>query len=294
MSNTKNDRVTVLKTHKLFIKGAYPRGESGRTHALRDVDGGLIGHLCTGSRKDTREAVEAARAALPAWSAATPYLRGQILHRLAEMLESRAAELTQAIRDTTGASAKKARAEVDAGIDRIVCFAGWSDKITSVLGNQNPVAQPFYNFTSPEAVGTIGVIAPESSSFLGFLSLWLPAVCAGNTVVCMASESRPLPALLVAESMPNSDVPAGVFNLITGLRKELLPAFAAHRDLDGLIACANDKEAAGLRELGADNLKRMRVVAEKTEFTNEHAWEGPEAFRGAVEYKTVWHPMSAE
>jgi acyl-CoA reductase-like NAD-dependent aldehyde dehydrogenase len=210
------------------------------------------------------------------------------------MLESRAAELTQAIRDTTGASAKKARAEVDAGIDRIVCFAGWSDKITSVLGNQNPVAQPFYNFTSPEAVGTIGVIAPESSSFLGFLSLWLPAVCAGNTVVCMASESRPLPALLVAESMPNSDVPAGVFNLITGLRKELLPAFAAHRDLDGLIACANDKEAAGLRELGADNLKRMRVVAEKADFTNDHASEGPEAFRGAVEYKTVWHPMSAE
>jgi len=294
MSNTKNDRVTVLKTHKLFIKGAYPRGESGRTHPLRDVDGGLIGHLCTGSRKDTREAVEAARAALPSWSAATPYLRGQILHRLAEMLESRAAELTQAIRDTTGASAKKAHAEVDAGIDRIVCFAGWSDKITSVLGNQNPVAQPFYNFTSPEAVGTIGVIAPESSSFLGFLSLWLPAVCAGNTVVCMASESRPLPALLVAESMPNSDVPAGVFNLITGLRKELLPAFAAHRDLDGLIACATEKEAAGLRELGADNLKRVRVVAEKTDFTNEHAWEGPEAFRGAVEYKTVWHPMSAE
>ena len=120
MSNTKNDRVTVLKTHKLFIKGAYPRGESGRTHPLRDVDGGLIGHLCTGSRKDTREAVEAARAALPSWSAATPYLRGQILHRLAEMLESRATELTQAIRDTTGASPKKARAEVDAGIDRIV------------------------------------------------------------------------------------------------------------------------------------------------------------------------------
>lgn len=294
MSNTKNDRVTVLKTHKLFIKGASPRGESGRTHPLRDVDGGLIGHLCTGSRKDTREAVEAARAALPSWSAATPYLRGQILHRLAEMLESRAAELTQAIRDTTGASPKKAHAEVDAGIDRIVCFAGWSDKITSVLGNQNPVAQPFYNFTSPEAVGTIGVIAPESSSFLGFLSLWLPAVCAGNTVVCMASETRPLPALLVAESMPNSDVPAGVFNLITGLRKELLPAFAAHRDLDGLIACATEKEAAGLRELGADNLKRVRVVAEKTDFTNEHAWEGPEAFRGAVEYKTVWHPMSAE
>ena len=155
-------------------------------------------------------------------------------------------------------------------------------------------ADHWWSITSPEAVGTIGVIAPESSSFLGFLSLWLPAVCAGNTVVCMASESRPLPALLVAESMPNSDVPAGVFNLITGLRKELLPAFAAHRDLDGLIACATEKEAAGLRELGADNLKRVRVVAEKTDFTNEHAWEGPEAFRGAVEYKTVWHPMSAE
>ena len=294
MTHTNDDRVTVLKTHKLFIKGAFPRGESGRTHALRDADGGLIGHLCTGSRKDTREAVEAARAALPGWSAATPYLRGQILHRLAEMLESRADELAQAVRESTGASAKKARAEVHAGIDRIVCFAGWSDKITSVLGNQNPVAQPFHNFTTPEPVGTIGVIAPESSSFLGFLSLWLPAVCAGNTVVCMASQSRPLPALLVAESMPSSDVPAGVFNLITGMRKELLPAFAAHRDLDGIVACADDAEGATLREAGADNLKRVRVVPEDADFTDAHAWEGPAAFRGSVEYKTVWHPMSAE
>ena len=183
MSNTKNDRVTVLKTHKLFIKGAYPRGESGRTHALRAVDGGLIGHLCTGSRKDTREAVEAARAALPAWSAATPYLRGQILHRLAEMLESRAAELTQAIRDTTGASAKKARAEVDAGIDRIVCFAGWSDKITSVLGNQNPVAGPFFNMSSPEATGVVVLFAGESSPLLGLVSIVAPVICGGNAVV---------------------------------------------------------------------------------------------------------------
>jgi acyl-CoA reductase-like NAD-dependent aldehyde dehydrogenase len=294
MSNASNDRVTVLKTHKLFIKGAYPRGESGRTHALRDADGGLIAHLCTASRKDTREAVEAARAALPGWSAATPYLRGQILHRLAEMLEGRAGELAKAVADTTGRSAKKARAEVDAGIDRVICFAGWSDKITSLLGNQNPVAQPFHNFTTPEPIGTIGVIAPESSSFLGFLSMWLPAVCAGNTVVCMASEHLPLPALLVAESMPGSDLPAGVFNLLTGTRKELLPAFAAHRDLDAIVACADDKEAAGLREAGADNLKRVRVLPPNTDFECERSWEGPEAFRGAVEYKTVWHPMSVE
>ena len=294
MSTASNDRVTVLKTHKLFIKGAYPRGESGRTHALRDADGGLMAHLCTGSRKDLREAVEAARAALPGWSAATPYLRGQILHRLAEMLEGRAAELAQAIADTTGRSAKKARAEVNAGIDRIVCFAGWSDKIASLLGNQNPVAQPFHNFTVPEPVGALGVIAPESSPFLGFVSMWLPALCAGNTVVCMASENLPLPALLVAESMPGSDIPAGVFNLLTGTRKELLPAFAAHRDLDGIVACGDAKEGAALREAGADNLKRVRVVASDADFECERAWEGPEAFRGAVEYKTVWHPMSAE
>jgi len=294
MSDNTDERVTVLKTHKLFIKGAYPRGESGRTHALRDAEGGLLAHLCTGSRKDTREAVEAARAALASWSAATPYLRGQILYRLAEMLESRAAEIMSAIRETTGRSVKKSRAEVHAGIDRIVCFAGWSDKITSVLGNQNPVAQPFYNFTSPEPVGTIGVICPENSPFLGFVSMWLPALCAGNTVVCMASESLPLPALLVAESMPNSDVPAGVFNLITGLRKELLPAFAAHRDLDGLVASADDKESAMLRELGADNLKRVRVIEVQTDFECKETWEGPKAFRGAVEYKTVWHPMSVE
>jgi len=294
MSQVSNDRVTVLKTHKLFIKGASPRGESGRTHALRDADGGLLGHLCTGSRKDLREAVEAARGALPGWSAATPYLRGQILHRLAEMLEGRAAEIASAIRETTGRSARKAQAEVAAGIDRVICFAGWSDKITSLLGNQNPVAQPFHNFTSPEPVGVIGVIAPEQSSFLGFLSLWLPAVCAGNTVVCMASEHLPLPALLVAESLPNSDLPAGVFNLLTGMRKELLPAFAAHRDIDGLVASADEKEAAALREAGADNLKRVHVIRPDADYEDIHAWEGPEAFRGAVEYKTVWHPMSAE
>ncbi len=294
MSETKNERVTVLKTHKLFIKGAYPRGESGRTHALRDAEGGLLAHLCTGSRKDTREAVEAARAALPGWSSATPFLRGQILYRLAEMLESRAMEIQSAIQETTGRSAKKARAEVSAGIDRIVCFAGWSDKIASMLGNQNPVAQPFYNFTTPEPVGTIGVISPETPSFLGFLSLWLPAVCAGNTVVCMASETWPLPALLVAESMPNSDLPAGVFNLITGLRKELLPVFASHRDLDGLIACADTKESVGLRELSADNLKRLRLIAPDSDFECDRTWEGPTSFRGSVEYKTVWHPMSVE
>jgi acyl-CoA reductase-like NAD-dependent aldehyde dehydrogenase len=286
-------RLTVLKTHKLFIKGAFPRGESGRTHPLHDKDGGVLAQLCTASRKDLREAVEAAKAAQPSWAAATPYLRGQIVYRLAEMIEGRADELAAALRETTGASAKNARAEVDAAIDRTICFAGWADKLGSVLGNQNSVAAPYWNFTAPESVGVLGIIAPEEAPLLGFVSMWLPALCAGNAVIVLASETCPLPALLMAESMPSSDVPAGVFNLLTGFRDELLKPFASHREIDGVVAAVNNAQATVLRELGADNLKRVRILDERHDWSSATC-DGPDAFGGVVEYKTTWHPQSSE
>ncbi|MCE9619578.1 MAG: aldehyde dehydrogenase family protein [Planctomycetes bacterium] len=287
------DRLTVLKTHKLFIKGAFPRGESGRTHPLRDKHNGVLAQLCTASRKDLREAVEAAKGAQPAWAASTPYLRGQILYRLAEMIEGRAEEFTAALRETTDAGAKSARAEVDATIDRTICFAGWADKMVSILGNQNPVAAPYWNFTSPEPIGVLGIVAPDDSPLLGFVSLWLPALCAGNTVVVLASERCPLPALLMAESMPTSDVPAGVFNLLTGFREELLKPLGSHRDIDGVIAAVDNDHATVLRDQGADNLKRVRILNAKRDWTSETC-DGPGAFHGSVEYKTTWHPLSAE
>jgi aldehyde dehydrogenase (NAD+) len=208
------------------------------------------------------------------------------------MLEGRADELAAALHETTDLGAKRSRAEVDASIDRVIGFAGWADKIASVLGNQNPVAAPYWNFTTPEPVGVLGIVAPDESPLLGFVSLWLPALCAGNAVVALASERSPLPALLVAESMPASDVPAGVFNLLTGFREELLKPLASHRDIDGVVAAVDDEHAAVLREQGADNLKRVRVIGAAHDWTKSSC-DGPEAFRGAVEYKTVWHPVSA-
>ncbi|MBM4113036.1 MAG: aldehyde dehydrogenase [Phycisphaerae bacterium] len=286
-------RLPVVKTHKLFIGGAFPRTESGRSTALKGASNGVIAHLCRASRKDLRQAVEAARAALPAWSRAAPYLRGQILYRFAEMLEGRAAELASALRATSSRSAASTQREVRASIDRLVSMAGWSDKLAMVLGGQNPVAGPYYTFTTPEPVGVCVTIAESSSPLLAFVSLAAPALVAGNTVVAIACERHPLAALLLAESAPTSDLPAGVLNLLTGELAELMPHLASHRDVDAIVAAVPARHAPALRCGAAENLKRVRLVDPGANFEQEEPWSGASAFDGLVELKTIWHPMSA-
>lgn len=285
-------RIPVNKTHKLFIGGAFPRTESGRSSELRGRDGRVLAHLCRASRKDLRQAVEAARAAQPAWERAAPYLRGQILHRLAEMLEGRKAELAAALRATSSRSAASAAREVETAIDRVISMAGWSDKLAMVLGGQNPVAGPYYNFTTPEPVGVVVAVDDSHAPLLGLISLIAPAIVSGNAVVAIASESHPLPALLLAESAPTSDVPAGVFNLLTGSLAELAPQVASHRDVDGVIAAVPESVGSILRAGAAENLKRVRIVDVDAPFEDEEPWSGAGAFDGLVESKTIWHPAA--
>lgn len=285
-------RIPVLKTHKLFIRGAFPRTESGRTMELRDARGSLAAHLCRASRKDLRDAVEAAHAAQPGWQQATPYLRGQILHRLAEMLEGRKSELADAVGCTSRGSRQAAAAEVTAALDRVISMAGWCDKLASVVGGQNAVAGPYYNFTVPEPVGVVAVVGGDGCPLLGFLSLVLPALAAGNAVVAIAPQRNPLPALLVAESCPSSDLPGGVLNLLTGDHAELLPHVASHRDIMGVVACVPASAAATLRAGAAENLKRVHLVDQKTDWRREEPWSGAGAFEPFLEFKTIWHPAA--
>lgn len=289
-----NERLPVLKTWKLFIKGAYPRSESGRTLPLHGADGALLAHLSHASRKDLREAVDAARAALPGWSSATAYLRSQIIYRLAEMLEGRRADLVEAVRATTGAGKSKCQAEVDATIDRTVCWAGWCDKYQMVLGSRNPVAGPYHNFSVPEPTGVIAVVQAHTQKrpLLEFMSLLLPPLCVGNTVVAVADPAHPLGALLVAEAAPTADVPGGVFNLLTGPAEELAPWVASHRDIDGVHALASGDLATTLRAGAAENLKRTVVLGKSEDFTDEERWSCVRRAESFVEIKTLWHPSA--
>jgi len=285
-------RLPVIKTHKLFIGGAFPRTESGRSRELKDGRGRTIAHLCRASRKDLRQAVEVAHAAQPGWERATPYLRGQVLHRLAEMLEGRRDELSDSLRATSTRSAASARDEVIASIDRLISMAGWTDKLAMVIGGQNPVAGPYYNFTTPEPVGVIVVIDASNAPLLGLVSMIAPAIAAGNAVIAIPSESHPLAALLLAESVPTSDLPAGVFNLLTGEHAELLPQVATHRDISGVLAAVKEPAAAGLRAGAAENLKRVRIVDPGSDFESDEPWSGASAFDGLVDFKTIWHPAA--
>lgn len=288
------DRLAVLKTWKLFIKGGFPRSESGRTLPLNDSKGALVAHLSHASRKDLREAIESARAAFPGWSGNTAYLRSQIIYRLAEMLEGRRLDLTDAIRCTSGVSRKKAEAEVIAAIDRTVSWAGWCDKFPMVLGSRNPVAGPYHNFSMPEASGVCVVVqgVAEQHSLLGFLSLVLPPLCTGNTVVAIANTEHPLGALLISETAPTADIPAGALNVITGDAAELAGWVASHRDVDSIHAIANDKIASQLRAGAAENLKRVQILPVDEDFTNTDRWTNPRRLAPFVEIKTVWHPSA--
>jgi acyl-CoA reductase-like NAD-dependent aldehyde dehydrogenase len=282
-------RVDVRKTYKLFIGGAFPRSESGRSYQVKSSEGEFLANAALASRKDVRDAVRAARAAVPGWSGATAYNRGQILYRVAEMLEGRRAQFVAEVRDGEGIGRSAAEATVDAAIDRWVWYAGWSDKIAQVYGNANPVAGPFFNLTSPEPTGVVGVLAPDSSSLLGLVSVVAPVIVTGNTCVVVASETRPLPAITLAEVLATSDLPGGVVNLLTGNLRELAPWLASHMDVNAidLAGAADPALATELEVAAAENLKRVRRPADGVDWAQPPGIDGMLAF---LEPKTVWHP----
>ncbi len=293
-------RLDVLKTYKLYIDGQFPRSESGRTLAVQDSKGGTLAHVARASRKDLRDAVEAARKAQPGWAGATPYLRAQIMYRMAEMMEGKRAEFGAALA-AVGGKAAKGRAksprsggpdEVSAAIDRLVHYAGWADKYAQVLGCNNPVAGPYYNFTITEPTGVVAVVAPGESPLLALVSLLAPAVCAGNTVVAVASAGNPIPGAILGEVFATSDVPAGVINILTGDRAELIPFIAGHRDIDAVHAANLDAaQATALREGAAENVKRV-TTREGVDWFDNHQCQSPWWIEPFVEMKTVWHPAS--
>jgi acyl-CoA reductase-like NAD-dependent aldehyde dehydrogenase len=276
-------RIDVKKTYKLFIGGAFPRTESGRTYEVKNSKGVFIANPCMASRKDLKDAVVAARAAQGSWSQATAYNRGQILYRIAEMLEGRREQFISEISELTGVTVKKASDEVEASIDLLVWYAGWTDKISALDGATNPVAGPYYNFTIPEALGVVGFIAPKKSALLGFIAGIAPIIASGNTVIALASESAPLPAMSLAEVIATSDVPAGVVNILTGKTAELAPWFASHMDIDGLdITGLDSKFVAEVKVAGAQNLKRIHSFKDVAT---------PGRILAFMESKTVWHPI---
>ena len=276
-------RIDVKKTYKLFIGGAFPRTESGRTYEVKNSKGDFIANPCMASRKDLKDAVVAARAAQSGWSQATAYNRGQILYRMAEMLEGRTEQFVSEISELTGVTVKKAHDEVEQSIDLLVWYAGWTDKISALDGATNPVAGPYYNFTIPEALGVVGFIAPKKSALLGFIAGIAPIIASGNTVIALASENAPLPAMSLSEVIATSDVPAGVVNILTGKTAELAPWFASHMDIDGLdITGLDPKFVAEIKVAGAQNLKRIHAFKDTAT---------PGRILAFMESKTVWHPI---
>jgi acyl-CoA reductase-like NAD-dependent aldehyde dehydrogenase len=286
-------RLNVRKTYKLYINGEFPRTESGRFYPVRAGKGDVVlANACRGSRKDLRNAVQAARKAFPAWSGKTAYNRGQILYRIAEVCESRAAELAREIQQL-GSTASEAAKEVSRTIDRWVYYAGWSDKYPQLFGSVNPVAGPYYNFTVPEPTGVVGVVGPETPALLGLISRIAPALVGGNTVVAITSESRPLPAITLGEVFATSDVPAGVVNLISGFKTELVPWLASHMDVNAIDSTGVEQEQlAALEKTAAENVKRLiRFDAAGIGWDDMRRSQSPYAIAEFQEMKTVWHPM---
>lgn len=293
-SSTQPRRLGVLKTYKLFIGGKFPRGESGRTLAAHSADGkkAPLGNYCHASRKDFRDAVTAARKAFPGWAKASAYLRGQILYRAAEMLETRAPELVEEVRRSTGGKAADAAAEVAAAVDRLVHYAGWTDKYGQLFSSVNPVASSHFDFTSPEPTGVVAALCPDAPALLPLVSTIAPAILSGNSVVVLASETMPLPAITFAEILATSDLPGGVVNILTGLRAELAPHIASHMDVNAIIDAAGDDEVSPQLQAGtAVNLKRCaaRVLGAR-EWATDKA-ENPYWILDSIEFKTAWHPI---
>ena len=282
-------RLAVRKTYKLYIGGAFPRSESGRSYVVNDAKGTFLANASQASRKDARDAVVAARKAFGGWSGKTAYNRGQVLYRIAEVMEGRHEQFTAEVAASEGLSASKARAVVNASIDRWVWYAGWADKLAQVVGSSNPMAGPYFDFSLPEATGVVAVLAPQDSSLLGLTSVIAPAIVSGNTVVAVSSYERPLPAVTLGEVMATSDVPGGVVNILTGSASEIGPWLASHLDVNAIDLCgiSDAGEARELEALSAENLKRVRRPAEED-------WsESPGLSRLTqyLELKTVWHPI---
>ena len=292
-----NGRIPVLKTYKLYIGGQFPRTESGRSYLVSTAAGAPLANACRASRKDVRDAVRIAAGAAGGWARRTAMNRGQILYRVAELMEGRSDQFVGEVAAAEGVSAGKARELVGRSIDRWVWYAGWADKIAQVLGSSNPVGAPYFNFTIPEPTGVVGIVAPERSSLLGLVSRLAPVLAGGNVAVVLCSETRPLPAITLSEVLATSDVPGGVVNLLTGYRKELVPVLAAHVDVDGIDGWGiPDDLRTEAETLAADNVTRIarrpRGVTEgRFDWLDDRAAERPEWIAAFLEYKTVWHPI---
>jgi acyl-CoA reductase-like NAD-dependent aldehyde dehydrogenase len=290
-------RIDVRKTYKLYIGGAFPRSESGRSYPIAAANGDPLANAVRGSRKDLRDAVRAARKAAQPWADKTAMNRGQVLYRVAELMEGRRDQFVAEVAAAEGLRESKARTLVDRAIDRWVWYAGWADKIAQVLGSSNPVAAPYFNFTIPEATGVVGIVAPETSSLLGLVSRLAPPLVAGNAVVVLASETRPLPAITLTEVLATSDVPGGVINVITGWKKELVPVLAGHVDVDAIDVWGVPPDLrTDVELLAADNVKRLArrpagVTDARFDWLDDRAAERPEWIAAYLEMKTVWHPI---
>ncbi len=290
-------RINVRKTYKLYIGGAFPRSESGRSYVVTGADGAPLANACRGSRKDLRDAVRAARKAADGWADKTAMNRGQVLYRVAELMEGRREQFVAEVAAAEGIHDAAARTTVDRAIDRWVWYAGWADKISQVLGSANPVAAPYFNFTIPEPTGVVGLVASERSSLLGLVSRLAPPLVTGNAVVVIASESRPLPAITLTEVLATSDVPGGVVNVVTGLKRELVPIMASHADIDAIDVWGVPEELRTDVELAAaEDIKRISrrpagITDARFDWLDDRAAERPEWIAAFLEMKTVWHPV---
>jgi acyl-CoA reductase-like NAD-dependent aldehyde dehydrogenase len=285
-----SDRLAVRKTYKLYVGGAFPRSESGRSYEVTDTRGHFLANAAWASRKDARDAVVAARRAFGKWSGTTAYNRGQVLYRVAEVMEGRHVQFCEEVAAGEGLSAGRARAAVDAAIDRWVWYAGWTDKLAAVLGGANPVAGPYFDFSLPEPTGVVAVLAPQQSSLLGLVSVLAPVLAGGNTAVVVTSKDRPLPAVTLAEVLATSDVPGGVVNLLTGDSGELGPWLAEHADVDGIdLTGAPAGRAMEFEREAAGTVKRVvRPPSTEPDWTADPGLSRMTPF---LETKTVWHPM---
>ena len=284
-----SERLPVRRTAKLFIGGAFPRSESGRSYEVSSSDGRPLGFAASASRKDLRDAVAAARAAQPGWAAATAANRGQILYRVAELMEGRRAQFEAELADAGAADPVRG---VDAAIDRWVWYAGWADKIAQVRGSSNPVAGPYFNFSVPESTGVVGIVAPQDEALLGLVGRIAPAIVSGNTAVVIASERSPLPAVSLGEVLATSDVPGGVVNILTGSTAEMAPWLAGHMDVNAIdVTGVADGQVAGLERAAADNVKRVTRAPDADPFSPEA--QSPYEITALTEFKTVWHPIGA-
>ena len=286
-------RAPVLKTYKLYIGGQFVRSESGHYFPLKSVKGKILANIARASRKDLRDSVQAARKAWGPWSSKTAFNRGQILYRMAEMMEGRELELAQSIVDVTGATLAQAKTEVQASIDRMVWYAGWADKFQQIFGSINPVGLPYFNFTMPESTGVVGILASDELSLLPLVSQMAPVIVSGNTAVVLVSEKNPLTGLLFAEILQTSDVPSGVVTILAGVKSEVVPYLADHKDVNALFYVGQNTDLRNqLQEKGIGNLKR--VITSST--PRDSAWfkdssQSPYWIEDFVEMKTTWHPV---